>query len=1318
MAAAMTGSAFFGVGIPVQAADEWISDGDLSDTSTSEPAPDDVLPNENQYNYQKEELAAFCHFGPNTFNEIEWGENYGNRTPDDIFTLETDFDEETLVKALKDAGFTKLIVTAKHHDGFCIWDSTYTEYDVAATSYQDANGQKDILAEISAACSKYDIDMGLYLSPWDIHDDSYGYYDEAGEPTTPEKDHLDYNEYYNNQLEEILGNDKYGNKGHFVEVWMDGAKGSGQDAQEYDFVRWFNTIQANEGVRAGFESDCMLFGAEAYTTVRWIGNENGYAHKNTWSKSIVDKENNTIDSNSQGEYTIGHENGNQWTVPEADARITSGWFWGTTKNTPKSIETLGNMYFNSVGHNSPLLLNIPPNNEGTVDEAILKRVEEFGENIEETFADNLAKRQGAEVYATDVRGGSTKFGPGKTVDGDDSTYWTTSEGENTGSLLIDLGQPRTFDVVSVEEAIQNGQRINSYTVEYRTGEGAWTEMESGVTIGAKRLVRTVPVTADQIRITVSVPQGKVPMISEVGVFKASEGFEMAGAAPMGMEVIGVEDRNAEDGAGFTYNIQDWTAETGPNFVNGQNRWANAGKTMTFQFHGSKFYIVGTTDPNHGNAVITIDNGEPVTVSTKADARSTGQIWYTSPDLTDGDHTVTITSQDGAVGIEAAYVINNGGVGMIGLEYDEYTMNEAEEINVKVIRVGGSTGKISALLTGNPGSAVQGDFDTNPQSVTLGDGETETTVPIISKRSDDEREPVESRYFTVVLDTPSPEDLILGFNDTARVNILDAEWMTTDKLQALVTEVDGRVESQWTGDYAAYAAALTEAKALLAMSDPDALEMMLAYQALEAAAEAMAEKITVTASVDGGYGDVSITSDQTTWETGSDVTVQFTPVDGYAVEEVLLNGTSVMSDEIRDSNSYTFTVTEDTEIIVRFGFYHYVETNRFYFPTEEGETGAKTLEAEHFILTNTGENETWPLEIAKAETGANGWPSNGKYVNSLSAGDTIELYYYAQKAGEYKVTMYYQSGNGSNKIDWTEAAGNIADGTATVEHFTPWGETLQPYSQEFTWTVNTPGAGVLTISTGDAGAPQLDKFDIQLVTAGAALETDRKDLEVKIAEAEAEALKTDIYTADSIAKLNEAIAVAKSAFESSDATQEAVDAQIRLLTESLRTLEKIPRYSVQVIVPENGSIGISGIDENSTVKEGDSVNYTVSPASGYVIGTFTINGTPVPDAAGKAYYEGTLDDVRENITFAATFTKETTNPNPEPGQPGTGNPQYPGTPGGSAGDGSTTGTSQNGSGDKAVETGDVSSPMLWMLLLVAAVLSGAAGFTMKQKSKKK
>ena len=1340
MAAAMTGSAFFGAGIPVQAADAdgWISDGELTANNVGAPDPDDVVPNETQYNYHKEELAAFCHFGPNTFNNIEWGENYGDTPAREIFRLTEDFDAETLVKAVKDAGFKKLIVTAKHHDGFCIWQSAYTDYDMGSVDYK--GGQGDILEEISAACTKEDIDMGLYLSPWDIHDPSYGYYDENGVATDANGDHLDYNKYYNDQLREILGNDKYGNAGRFTEVWMDGAKGGGADAQDYDFALWNQTIQEEEGTAKGkYESDCMIFQCGTYTTVHWIGNERGLAAKDTWAKINVDET--TFYSNIRNGYALGFEDGNQWSVPEADTKITSGWFWGPNKKTPLSMESLSNIYFNSVGHNAPLLLNIPPNDQGKVDDLILERLAEFGDNIKATFSNNLATAAGAEVKASNVRGNSSTFGPGKTVDNDDSTYWTTEDGTHSGSLLIDLGQEKKFDVVSIEEAIQNGQRINSYKVEYRTGNGEWTTMDEGVTIGAKRLVRTAAVRADQIRITVSVPEGKVPMISEVGVYKASEGFELAGSAPLGMDVVDIEDTNTADGAGFDFGSSTWTAEEGTNFINGTSRWTRAGGELTFTFQGSKFYILGTKDPTHGNAAVTIDEGETETVSTKADSRSTGQMWYESPDLEDGTHTVTIRAVDGPIGIEAAYVINNGGVGMIGLEQSEYTMNEDETIEVKVIRVGGSKGEISALLTGNPGSAVQGDFDTTAKTVTMGDGVTETTVPVTTRRSDDEREPVESRNFTIMLDTPSPESLILGLNDSATVNILDAEWMTKEKLQALVTEVDGRVEGEWTGDYAAYAAALAEAKALLQENDPDALAMMLAYQKLEAAAGAMAEAVTVTASVDGGYGDVSIEPAQESYASGSEVTLRFAPVDGYAVEDVLVNNTSVMSDEIRNTNSYTFTITENTDIVAKFAFDHYTETSRFYFPTEvNGE--AKVLEAEQFILEDTGTGTGIRID------GGAAWASNNKFINWMNSGDKLILNYYAQTAGDYKIVMQYRSGSAANGISWS--GDKIAPGSIDSVEANQDGN-LQTKTKEFTITVNEPGAGVLTITAGEKNAPQIDKFDVQLATPGESLETDKAGLEDKLAEAIEEAAKMDVYTADSIEKLNAVIETAQITLGTAGVTQEAVDSQIHLLTEAIRVLTTIPRYTVSGTPSENGTITFSGLDADSTVSEGGAVTYTVTANQGYVIGTLTINGAAVPEAAGQPSYTGSVN-VTSNVTFAVTFNAESTTPDPGPGT-NPEDPQNPGTSGDNTGSGSgggsqtdgsqtggsqtggnqtggaqtggsqtggvqtggsqTTAGTQSGSGVKAVQTGDTASAAMWG---TAAILAGAAVIIAERKRK--
>ena len=843
LAGVVTTTGFMGGTVTLRAAEttNWIGDEGLNGSAEA-PAADDVVPDKNQFRYQKEELAAFCHFGPNTFNEIEWGEHYGDKKPSEIFTLKQDFDAETLVKTLKDAGFKKLIVTAKHHDGFCIWDSKYTEYDVAASGYKDANGQSDILAEISKACTDQNMDMGLYLSPWDIHDESYGYYDENHKPTDKEHDHLDYNEYYDNQLKEILGNEKYGNKGHFVEVWMDGAKGNGANAQEYDFKRWFNTIQENEGIKAGYDADCMLFGAEAYTTVRWIGNELGIAGKDTWSKSTVDKEKNTINSNKQGNATVGFEDGNQWTVPEADARITSGWFWGTTKNTPKTMDELSDMYFNSVGHNATLLLNIPPNNQGTVDKAILDRVTEFGNNIKETFKTNLAKAEGASVKVSEVRGNDETFKPSNMIDDNDETYWTTSDGNKSGEILVDLGEKKNFDVVSIEEAIQNGQRINNYKVEYREGDsGAWTLLEEGKTIGAKRLCRTSEVSAKQIKITVETKDGKVPMISEVGVYKSTEDMEKPNPIPKGMEVIDVTDKNVEDGKGFTFK-GTWHDENQPQYINGTNTWANAGAELELKFHGTKAYFFGTVDPNHGKAEITIDGGDPITVDTKASKRAVGQRWFETPDLQDGDHTIKLKVSSQAIGIEAAAVINNGGKGMIELESDSYTMNEDETKDLKVKRVGGTEGKITAKLQPNPGTAIQDDYNTelNPV-ITLEPGQKETTAQVQTKRN---KNKTGDQYFTAEI-TDVSEGAILGFNKKAKINIKDME-SSEGSLAALVKECESYKKDWFISGWDEFASALKQAKVVLEDKNATPEKRNEAEVALKKAKEGLVKREKYTA----------------------------------------------------------------------------------------------------------------------------------------------------------------------------------------------------------------------------------------------------------------------------------------------------------------------------------------------------------------------------------------------------------------------------------------------------------------------------------------
>lgn len=956
--------------VTVSAASGEVTDADCADNNTDAPAADEVVPDANQYKYQKDELAAFCHFGPNTFNEVEWGEHYGNRSPADIFTLSNDFDADTLVSTLKNAGFKKIIVTAKHHDGFCIWNSAYTDYCVKNTNYK--NGEGDVLAEISAACTKYGLDMGLYLSPWDIHEPSYGYYDANRKPTTKENDVLDYNDYYNNQLTEILSNDKYGNNGHFVEVWMDGAKGSGANAQEYDFTRWFNTIQKYEGKAAKYDADCMLFGAGAYTTVRWIGNEDGVAYEDTWSKSNVNVAANTIDSNGSTPYTKGYENGNKWTVPECDGRITSGWFWGTNKCTPKTISQLATMYFDSVGHNGTMLLNVPPNNQGTVDQAILDRVTEFGNNVEETFRTNLAKATGTTITASNVRGNDVDFKPGNVVDGDDATYWTTDNGTKSGSLTIKWDTAKKFDVVSIEEAIQKGQHINSYKVEYKTSDSAnWQTLKTGVTIGAKRLIRTSPVSATQVKITVGTSDGKVPMLSEVGVYKASEGFQLAGTAPEGMETTSVNDTTK-----FTFSSTGWNPQTGSSYINGQNTWSNkANAEFTYTFDGTKVYLMGTKDPGHGSADVYIDGQLVETINTNATSRSTGTKIFESADLTDGHHTLRVVAKTrAAIGVEAAYVINNGGVGMIELENSAYTMNEESTLDVKVKRVGGTKGTITAKIQPNPGSAIQDDFNTElAPTVTLNDGESEVTV---QKAAETRRNTntTGDRVFSIELTEKTPENAIIGFNSSARITIKDADAINSEKLQTLVNQSVELKENLYSGGWDTFVAALKAAQETLANESATDATIRNAYTALETAKNALVARTKYT--TDDRF--------QFPWKTGTSATLEAE----YATE--LINSNDSDSDPswplslgtgdwasngkflncmaYKDYAKYAYVATVPGTYTVT-GTYRAGAANKLAFSEENGKITATQVDCPSTSENSSLTVKTFSLTLEVTEAGA-------------------------------------------------------------------------------------------------------------------------------------------------------------------------------------------------------------------------------------------------------------------------------------------------------------------------------------------------------------
>lgn len=989
------------MGVTVYAAENGVTDAECTDKDTAAPTPDDTVPDANQYKYQKDELAAFCHFGPNTFNELEWGFDqstqkklYAGRTPDQIFTLESDFDAETLVTTLKNAGFKKLIVTAKHHDGFCIWNSAYTDYDIASTSYK--NGEGDILAEISEACTAANMDMGLYLSPWDVAESTFG----ANGGTIDNA----YNEYYNNQLEEILSNPKYGNKGHFVEVWMDGANGYNNVPQTYNFEKWFATIQKYEGKEADYKADCMLFGAGTHTTVRWIGNENGFADDTTWAKSRIS--NGQIyndESQRAGDYkgdptdgySNGYEDGNHWTVPEADARITSGWFWGTQKNTPRTLTNLAEMYFRSVGHNATLLLNVPPNNEGKVDQAILDRVVEFGQNVQDTFRTNLAKANGTTITASNVRGNDIDFKPGNAVDDDDATYWTTDDGTTSGSLTIKWDSAKRFDVVSIEEAIQNGQHINSYEVEYKENDNAsWQTMERGVTVGSKRLIRTSPISATQVRITVGTSTGKVPQLSEVGVYKASKGFQLSGAAPDGMDSTSVNDTTK-----FTFSSSGWNPQTGTTYINGQNTWSNkAGASFTYEFDGTKVYLMGTKDPNHGQADVYIDDMDtPVaTIDTHDTVRSTGAKIFESADLENGHHTLKLVAKTtAAIGVEAAYVINNGGKGMLEIENETYTMNEDSDLAVKIKRVGGTTGEITAKLEPNPGSAIQKHFNTELIStVQFANGESEK---VIRPAAHANRVPTTDGdvYFTLELSSSSP---VIGLASSAKVTILDADAITRDSLNTLITESEGLKEHLYSEGWTSFTAALSSAKTVAANENATDTQIKNAYSTLYAAKEALVVRTQYTA--DDRF--------QFPWKTGTSATLEaefattITEACGDTQWRCEVNSENWASNgKYINSLNKTNTGTDKVEYAYNAkkpGTYHVVATYR------SGDT-------------NNGNKLAWS-EANNKITAGNITTPHTKVNNVLSVG-TVEFDIVVTEAGEGTLILQPVDNSGAPQLDKLE-----------------------------------------------------------------------------------------------------------------------------------------------------------------------------------------------------------------------------------------------------------------------------------------------------------
>lgn len=431
-----------------------------------------LVPTPQQLEWQQMELTAFLHFGINTFTGREWGDGKENPA---LFNP-TDFDAEQWVRSLKEAGFKMAILTAKHHDGFCLWPTKTTGHSVAASPWKDGKG--DVVRELRDACDKYGIKFGVYLSPWDRNASCYG-------------DSPKYNEFFIEQLTELLTN-----YGEVHEVWFDGANGEGPNGkkQEYDWTAILSTIR-----RLQPRAVTAIMGDD----VRWVGNERGLGRETEWSATVLtpgtyarcEEQNKALGVKATSKDLGGRDmlvNAKElfWYPSEVDVSIRPGWFYHQQEdNQVKSLKHLTDIYFKSVGYNSVLLLNIPPDQRGRISDADVNRLKEFADYRKEIFADNRVK-------------GGLKA-------------WTARPGD---TRVYQLKPKSEINVVMLREDISKGQRMEAFTVEALTADG-WKEIAKGTTVGYKRLIRIPAVEARQLRVKVDACR-LAANISEVAAYYA------------------------------------------------------------------------------------------------------------------------------------------------------------------------------------------------------------------------------------------------------------------------------------------------------------------------------------------------------------------------------------------------------------------------------------------------------------------------------------------------------------------------------------------------------------------------------------------------------------------------------------------------------------------------------------------------------------------------------------------------------------------------------------------------------------------------------
>jgi alpha-L-fucosidase len=429
----------------------------------------------------------------NTFTDKEWG--YGDEDPN-LFNP-TDFDAEQIVRSARDAGMRGLILTCKHHDGFCLWPSNYTEHSVRNSRWKQGRG--DVVKEISAACRKYGLKFGIYLSPWDRNHKDYG---------RPE-----YLAYFRNQLRELLTG-----YGPIFEVFLDGANGGdgyyggARETRRIDREHYYEWATTWQLVRSWQPEACLF--SDAGPDVRWAGNEKGVAGEPDWT--TLQREAFVPGRADVTRLNHGDRPGSHWVPAECDVSIRPGWFYHAREDAQvKTGRELLDLYYSSVGRGASLLLNLAPDRRGQIPAPDVQSLRDFRKLLDATFAKDLAPA--ARVSASNIRGrGDRRYSPDNVIDGRRDTYWASDDEITTPELILDFGREVTFNVVRLREFLPLGQRVEAFAIDSWQQE-RWQEFASGTSIGNSRLIRGPFITTSKVRLRI-LKAPVCPAIAELGLF--------------------------------------------------------------------------------------------------------------------------------------------------------------------------------------------------------------------------------------------------------------------------------------------------------------------------------------------------------------------------------------------------------------------------------------------------------------------------------------------------------------------------------------------------------------------------------------------------------------------------------------------------------------------------------------------------------------------------------------------------------------------------------------------------------------------------------